>query len=256
MCLILFAWQHHPDYRLVLAANRDEFYARPTAPADFWDEAPQVLAGRDLVGGGTWLGVTRGGRFAAVANVRDPSDRRAGTPSRGLLPLGFLRGSQPPAAFLAKVARKSGGYRGFNLLAGDRHTLAWYSNREGAVRGLPPGLYGLSNAALDTPWPKVRRGKAALAGLLSRGGPLDPEALFALLADRTRPPDGELPDTGVGLAWERTLAPAFIVGPDYGTRAATVLLVGRDGMVTFTERRFERDPGRWKEARHAFHLAA
>lgn len=254
MCLILFAHDIHPDYRLILAANRDEFYARPAAAAAFWDEAPDLLAGRDLAGGGTWLGVTRCGRWAAVANVRDPSDQRQGTPSRGRLVADFLRGGQAPLAFLAEAAARGDAYRGFNLLTGDADTLGYGSNRPGEARSLPPGLYGLSNAVLDTPWPKVVRGKAALSGLLTRPGPPDPQDLFALLADTTRPPDALLPDTGVGLERERLLSPAFIASPSYGTRASTVVLIGRGGKATFVERSFDGAPDRWSEVRHDFRL--
>lgn len=255
MCLILFAHDIHPDYRLVLCANRDEFYARPTAPAAFWEEAPQLLAGRDLVGGGTWLGITRSGRLAAVSNIRDPADRRAGTPSRGRLTADFLRGSRAPLDYLAEAVRRGSGYKGFNLLAGDAGTLAYGCSREGTVRQLPPGLYGLSNAVLDTPWPKVVSGKATLAELLAAPGPIDVAALFALLADTACPPDALLPDTGVGLEWERTLSPRFIASPAYGTRASTVVLIGRGGEATFVERSFDGASDRWTEVRHDFHLS-
>lgn len=244
MCLVLLAYEAHPAYRLILAANRDEFYERPTAPAAFWEDAPDVLAGRDLLHGGTWLGVTRAGRVAAVTNFRDPRSKRDGALSRGLLVGDFLRGGQTPGAYLAGLAPRGGDYNGFNLLAGDASGFYYYSNREGVPRELKPGVYGLSNHLLDTPWPKVGRVKEAaaaaieaLAGMADgRGGALAPETFFDILAERAQAADERLPDTGVGLEVERMLSPLFIVSPAYGTRSSTVVLVGREGRVTFAER--------------------
>jgi len=249
MCLILFAHKVHPDYPLVLAGNRDEFYARPTAPAGFWPESPELLAGRDLVGGGTWLGVTRSGRLAAVANYRQPEARQRSVRSRGQLTVDFLRGTTAPADYLATVARRREDYRGFNLLAAAGGEIAYYSNLEGVVRILPPGIYGLSNALLDTPWPKVVGGKAALAAILAAPGPPDPEPLFALLSDTTRPADSLLPETGVGLERERVLSSRFVLSADYGTRASTVVLVDRKGEAVFVERSFGRSPAFRQEVR-------
>lgn len=246
MCLILWSWRQHPDYPLILAANRDEFYARPTAPADFWPEAPQVLAGRDLVGGGTWLGVTREGRWAAVTNYRDPSDPARGGPSRGALVRDYLTEALAPEAYLREVADRAAAYAGFNLLAGSREELWYFGSREGIVRRLSPGLYGLSNGLLDAPWPKVARGRAALAEALARPGEPEPETLLALLSDPSRPPDHHLPDTGVGLEWERVLSARFIASPTYGTRSSTVLLLG-SGRLIFIER--TSPPGALGEAR-------
>jgi uncharacterized protein with NRDE domain len=252
MCLILFSYKQHPVYPLILAANRDEFLERPTAPADFWPDAPTVLAGRDLVGGGSWLGVTRGGRLAALSNYRDFSRREKGERSRGLLVSDFLRGEKGPAAYLEQVAQERGSYKSFNLLVGDRLELYCYSSRRDGIRRLTPGLYGLSNHLLDTPWPKVERGKEALAALLAQGGNPHPEDLFALMADTARPDDALLPDTGIGLEWERILSSPFIVSPRYGTRSSTVVLFGGDGAGTFIERTFRGDPRQWSEVRHAF----
>lgn len=242
MCLIIFAWQAHPRYRLVLAANRDEFRDRPAARADFWPETPGLLAGRDLKGGGTWLGVTREGRLAAVTNYRDPRSYREGAPSRGHLVTEFLRGDLSPATFLDGLRHGGEGYNGFNLLAGDREELWYYSNRGGAPAEVAPGIHGLSNHLLDTPWPKVERGREALARLLAGGREPATEELFALLADRAQAPDQFLPDTGVGIERERLLSPLFIDAPGYGTRSSTLLLVGHDGAVTFIERSFD-SPG-------------
>ena len=254
MCLILFAHRVHPDQPLILAANRDEFYDRPTAPAAFWEESPEVLAGRDLLRGGTWLGVSRGGCFAVVSNFRDPDETETGKRSRGLLVSEFLQGEAPPGPFLRQVAGQRKDYRSFNLIAGTPEEIWYYSNREDRVRRLEPGLYGLSNHLLDSPWPKVVRVKQALSELLEESGAIRPENLFSIMTDTRRPPDAHLPDTGVGLERERLLAPPFIVSPDYGTRSTTVLLFGSDGTATFVERSFERSPVRRREVRHRFTL--
>lgn len=234
MCLILLAWQSHPDYPLVVAANRDEFFARPTAPAGWWPDAPQVLAGRDLQGGGTWMGVTRNGRFAALTNYRDPDAFQEGMASRGELVAAFLRGDEAPEAYLQAVAQRLPDYNPFNLLVGDRHGLWYLGSREHAPpRPLAPGVYGLSNHLLDTPWPKVQRAKSALATALQALPERTP--LFDLLRDRRHAPDAELPRTGVSLEWERLLSAAFVHSPDYGTRSATVLLLEHGGDALLEE---------------------
>lgn len=242
MCLILLAYRQHPDYALVVAANRDEFYERPSLPAHLWEDAPEVLAGRDLRAGGTWLGVTRTGRFAAVTNVREPGQPEAPR-SRGELPQAFLLSTTPSAHYAARIEHNA--YAGFNLLHWDGETLYYSSNRAPA-RPLPPGIYGLSNASLDSPWPKVETGVKALERALSREDL--GEALLDLLEDRGQPPDEALPDTGVGLELERLLAPCFIRSERYGTRASTALLLGADGHGELIERNFDaRGPS---ETRH------
>ncbi len=252
MCLILFAWRAHEAFPFILAANRDEFYERPTAPADFWEESPDLLAGRDLKAGGTWLGVTRQGCVAAITNYRDPASLKPGAPSRGEMVSGFLRGREGPEAYLDGLAPVAGRYNGFSLLLGNLSELFVYSNR-GARFAVEPGVHGMSNHLIDSPWPKVVRGKAALAGLLGEPGGPSPEALLDLLADRSRPPDRELPDTGVGLEWERILSPLFIESPSYGTRSSTVLIVGRSGQATFVERLFQGGAP-WMTARFNFRI--
>lgn len=248
MCLILFAHEAHPEYRLVVAANRDEFYERPTAPAGWWEDAPRVLAGRDLRSGGTWLGITPGGRFAAVTNYREMEPAPPGTPSRGHLVGDFLRGEEPPAAYLGALSARAGEYAGFNLLVGDGSSLWYASNRGGGVAGLRAGVYGLSNGLLDTPWPKVERGRAALGEVVAEGGGIDPEALFRILWDAEPAPDPLLPETGVGIERERMLSSPFIASPTYGTRASTVLLVRRDGTAAFVERTVVPGRPEWSEA--------
>ncbi len=237
MCLVLWAYRQHPKYRLVLAANRDEFYARPSAPAHRWPEAPGVLAGRDLEAGGTWLGVSERGRLALVTNYREPDRRAAGRRSRGWLTRDFLLGSEPPAAYLKRVLAERNAYNGFNLLVGDTETLAYGSNRRDGVEVLSPGHYGLSNHLLGTRWPKVHRGLERFEQLLQTDA-IDPEALLALLADRTPAPDETLPKTGLGYEWERRLSAIFVVTSLYGTRSSTVLLWEKDGKLTFVERTY------------------
>lgn len=252
LCLIVFAWQAHPDFPLVLGANRDEFLDRPTRPAAFWPEQPDLLAGRDLKGGGTWLGITRSGRIAAVTNYRQGTAPRTDLRSRGLLVTGFLAADRSPEAHLAMVASERDAYDGFNLLAGNGRELHYLSNRGGAPQPVAAGVHGLSNALLDTPWPKVERAKAALATLLDRDRDALVDAVLALLADRVRPADHELPSTGVSREWERCLSPVFITSPDYGTRCSTVLLVDRHGHVTFVERSFDHASGSSTDAVYGF----
>ncbi len=238
MCLILLAWDSHPDYSLIVAANRDEFYERPTAPAAFWADAPAVLGGRDLQAGGTWLGIDRRGRIAAVTNYRQGQRETATTHSRGRLVSDFLTMEIPPGDYLKHVEREADRFNGFNLMVGDTRELLYFSNREGRQRTLKPGIYGLSNHLLDSPWPKVTSGKSALGALVQRGGPGLTAELFALLSDRRQAADELLPETGIGHEWERLLSAAFISSEEYGTRSSTVVLVGRDGWVDFTERSF------------------
>lgn len=233
MCLILLGWQAHLDYPLVVAANRDEFYARPTAPAGPWAEAPRLIAGRDLEAGGTWLGITETGRFAAVTNVREPGVP-AGRLSRGQLTRDFLLGQEAPATYLAQLSADD--YSGFNLLVGDGREMHYHSNRDGAPRRLKPGIYGLSNHLLDTPWPKLTTARQQFGRDLVRLPEREP--LFDLLADAEIVPDPALPNTGVPLEWERLLSAVFVRSEKYGTRASTVLTVSRRGNIHFEERSF------------------
>ena len=233
MCLILVAWQAHPTYPLVVVANRDEFYARPSAPAGPWPEDPRVTAGRDLEAGGTWLGLREDGRFAAVTNVREPGVPK-GIRSRGHLTRDFLLGDQPPGDFAGAVDGPA--HSGFNLLVADPEALWYRSNRDGAARRLEPGVYGVSNHLLDTPWPKLAASRKRFALALADLPSLEP--CFAILADREIVPDEALPTTGVSLEWERLLSAVFVQSPDYGTRASTVLARRRDGPILFEERRF------------------
>jgi uncharacterized protein with NRDE domain len=237
MCLILIACQVHPRYPLILAANRDEFYQRPTAAAAFWPDAPQILAGRDLVRQGTWLGITRSGRFAALTNYRDPHAARRNAPSRGELVSEFLRSEIRAEDYLERLRAETPAYNGYNLLFGNQDGLYCYSNKSGEAVRLAPGFHGLSNHLLDTPWPKVVRGKETLAKVVGNSD-FFREDLFAILADRTPAADELLPDTGVGLARERMLSSIFITSERYGTRSSTVLLIDANRQVSFSERSF------------------
>jgi uncharacterized protein with NRDE domain len=245
MCLIAVAWRAHPDFPLVVAGNRDEFFARPTEAAHWWDE-PELLAGRDLQAGGTWMGVTCAGRFAALTNHRDPSSQRPDAPSRGALVGSFLASASKPFAALDEIARDASRYNGFNLLAGQWQgddAGLWVVDETARVTALAPGVHGLSNARVDTPWPKVDHAIAGTREALASTGDADTliARLFALLDDRTIAPDDRLPHTGVSRDTERALSAPFIRMPGYGTRASTVLLVARDGRVTFVERLCEPD---------------
>jgi uncharacterized protein with NRDE domain len=224
MCLIVFAWQVVPGVPLVAAGNRDEYYDRPATPAGWWNDHPQVYAGRDLRGGGTWIGVTRDGRFAAITNIRAPLEKRTDVPSRGSLVADFLTGQASAEEYVAQISARAHLFNGFNLLVGDNSKLIWYSNGaddERNGRPLAPGVYGLSNGALDAPWPKVVRTKAQFASLLCQGAP--DAAYFEMLTDTTCASDCRLPRTGVSVERERILSAVCIESPDYGTRASTVV---------------------------------
>ena len=241
MCLIVFAWQMLPSTPLVAAANRDEFYDRPTAPANWWDDHPHVYAGRDLQAGGTWMGISRsdgcGNRFAALTNIRAPSERRTDAPSRGHLVSDYLASNLTPQEYVAQLAKTTGHYNGYNLLVGDRDTLIWFSNRgdDHPHNGQPllPGIYGMSNALLNDPWHKVVKTRAQFGSLLMQGAP--DEAYFDMLSDTTLAPDHRLPDTGVDVPTERMLSAICIHSPGYGTRASTLVRMPADAPAVLNE---------------------
>lgn len=234
MCLIVFAWRPGHAQPLIVAANRDEFYARPSLPLAQWSQAPQVYAGRDLEAGGTWLGIGANGRFAALTNIRDPHQPPA-RKSRGELVARFLCGDMPIDDYLTDVVGRSVEYAGFNLLVGNNHELWHFNSRESEAVMLQPGVYGLSNAGLDTPWPKLLKARSALERVLDDP---QPDVLLALLNDPQTADFAELPDTGVGLATEALLSSVFIASPTYGTRASTALIVQADGTRYMVERSF------------------
>jgi uncharacterized protein with NRDE domain len=241
MCLVLLAHRIDPAYRLVVAANRDEFFGRPAAPADYWAGAPDVLGGRDLEKGGTWMGIARDGRWAAITNFRDATQPAPGTRSRGELVANFLLDSMQPQSYVSSVERIAQRYAGFNLLVGDQLHLHYLSNRMDGPVVLTPGFHGLSNGLLHAPWPKVERGKLALRHALARAIGPDHliELLLAALADRSVAEDHALPHTGIDKDWEKRLSATFISAPGYGTRASTVILIAQDGEVHFRERSFD-----------------
>lgn len=236
MCLILFAIDSHPRFPLIVAANRDERYARPSRPLQWWPEASDLLAGKDLEAGGTWLGIARNGRFAAITNMREGVQRENWQRSRGELTRDFLLEDSSPADYATLAHAQGEHYAGFNLLVGDTQGLYYCSNRRELPRRLPAGVYGLSNDSLDTPWPKLVSGRAELRELLQSAP--STEALLRILADTRHPADDELPDTGVGIALERIFATRFIATEHYGTRASTVLLVDSTGNAEIVEQNF------------------
>jgi len=238
VCLILFAYRAHPLYPLVLAANRDEFYDRPSAPADFWPEHPGILGGRDLSAGGTWLGIHRSGKLAAITNYRDGKHQRVGN-SRGHLVSEFLRSHHNAVDHIASSRPSHPEYGGFNLLLFDSEGVHYASNRATVEARVEPGIHGLSNHLLDTPWPKVQGGKTALARLLAERHEAMNTGLFEILADRSEAAEHQLPRTGISPDWEKKLSAPFIHSPGYGTRASTVITLNRRGRLDFRERSFD-----------------
>ncbi|MCP4489096.1 MAG: NRDE family protein [Gammaproteobacteria bacterium] len=237
MCLILIALQQHKDYPLVVIANRDEFYARPTRSAHWWDDDPSIFAGQDLTAEGTWLGVNRRGRFAAVTNFREPGAMSPGELSRGGLTRGFLQSDLPAEEYLSQLQADFESYSGFNLLLGDDNGLWFASNRGQDISRISPGFYGISNGRFDEAWPKLESGKQALRRAVSTNQ--DSSQLMHILTDEQQADDALLPETGVAVEFERLLSSRFIRSPNYGTRASTLLRYTRQGNIEFTEKNFD-----------------
>lgn len=237
MCLILFAFQHHPDFPLIVSANRDEFYRRPTLPAHYWNEAPHIFAGKDLQAGGTWMGVTKTGRFAAVTNFRELSAPPEQAISRGALCSDFLNSNLHPEAYLKVIDQKKHRYSGFNLLLGDGQQLYNYSNRQGDIQALRPGIHGLSNGLLNENWPKVQRGKQTLEKTLTNSSSL--QAILPILFNKQQAKPSELPTTGVDDDTEQLLSSRFIQSPEYGTRTSTVCRIDRASNCDWLEQHFD-----------------
>jgi uncharacterized protein with NRDE domain len=243
MCLLVLAWNAHPRYRLVLAANRDEYHERPADALARWPQ-PDILAGRDRKAGGTWLGLDRARRFAVVTNFRELQRPRRSAPSRGRLIPEYLETPQTPESYLARLETDAPGYSGFNLLVGDHESLWYASNRmDRFAQALPAGVHGLSNEFLDSPWPKLQRVRRSFetwlgdeTGIAAQDETL--ERLFSMLADRTPAPEGS-PGTGLPADWERTLSSPFVTHPTYGTRCSTILLIEPSGALVMAERRFD-----------------
>ena len=252
MCLLVIAYKVHPKYQIIIAANRDEYYERPSESLNFWKDNPKILAGRDLKCFGTWLGITRDGRFSAVTNYRDPKAVKEGRPSRGLLVKEYLETDIRPGDYLKEVKKHAMEYNPFSLIVGDREELWYYSNKASDIKKLGSGIYGLSNHLLDTPWPKVKKAKLGIKKIIEEGD-VDVEKIFCLLKDRSIPPDDELPDTGVGYEKERMLSPIFIQSPDYGTRSSSVILMEKN-KVHFFEQNYLVSSSVAEEKRVEFHI--
>lgn len=253
MCLIAFAWDAHPDYRLLLAANRDELHQRPSQDMHWWPDQQDILAGRDLQAGGAWLAMSKSGRFATVTNYREGQQRRAGLESRGGLVTAFVAGKESPADFVAGIAGER--YAGFNLLAADDTGIWYVSNRGDGPRRLPAGVYGLSNATLDTPWSKLVRTRDALSGLIA-SDEVDETHLMRLLADRSVSPVSEIEQGHLPFELARAVTAPFIVTDQYGTRCTTVLRWNREGDVSLRERRFGAAGEKAGESEFRFSIAA
>lgn len=239
MCLIAFAYKVLPGYPLILLANRDEFYQRSTRRAQFWTEEgyPKILAGKDLEGGGTWMGITKKGKWAALTNYRDLSNRKTNPPSRGNIVLDFLKSDESASNYLNALQEKATEFNGFNLLLGTGDGVWHYNNVANAITSVPPGIHGLSNAFLDTPWPKLQIAKRKL-GHAIHTSKIDSDTLFAILADDKEANEKELPQTGLPQEWEKAVSSIFIKTEQYGTRCSTLLFIKEDGQVNFKERIF------------------
>ncbi|MBT2733429.1 NRDE family protein [Bacillus sp. ISL-7] len=240
MCLIVFAYRVHPVYKLLVAANRDEFYGRSTALAHYWEDRPDILAGRDLEKMGTWMGVTTSGRFAALTNYRDPKEVTEGKRSRGELVADALKHKGNIKDYMQSLVKKKDLYPGYNLLAGDGTELYYYSNKGQELQKVEPGIYGISNHLLNTEWPKVQKGKEGMSKIINGEQVELVERLLSLLQNADQAPDELLPHTGVSLEWERMLSPLFIKSGNYGTRSSTVMLMS-DKEIQYMERVFTKD---------------
>ncbi len=242
MCLIAFSYKTHPRYKLIVAANRDEFYQRPTRPAQFWTEEryPQILAGKDLKANGTWMGISKSGKWGALTNYRDPQNIKEKAPTRGTLVLDFLKTKNSAPQYLEELEGSAQNYNGFNLLAGDKDSLYHFSNENQKITEITPGIHGVSNALLDTPWPKLDQAKKELERVTSNQNP-DKEKLFEILKDPSKAPDDELPSTGIPYVWEKAISSVFIKTENYGTLCSTLLLIDYSGNVEFIERRYDSE---------------
>lgn len=255
MCIIFFAYKSHPQYKLILAANRDEYYDRPTQNARFWLDYPNVLGGRDLEKKGTWLGINKSGKFTAITNYRDFSLLVDNPISRGNIVRKFLIGDKSPKIYLEALKKGDHLYNPFNLLVGNRSSLYYYSNVENIIKELKPGIYGVSNSLLDVSWPKLTRGKEEFQSIINSKQKLNPEEFYDILSDKWVPQEEDLPDTGIGLEWERTLSSIFIESSNYGTRASTVLFIDNNNHVTFTEKSLVSvQTKEWNEVKYEFDI--
>jgi uncharacterized protein with NRDE domain len=238
MCLIFLSINNHPTYKLIVAANRDEFYERKTMPAHFWEDSPHILGGRDMEASGTWMAMSKQGKISMVTNYRDPHNINPMAPSRGKLVSDYLLNGDKPSEYLNQVEKKGKAYNGFNLVVGSPDELYYFSNYKEGVERIPNGLHGLSNHLLDTPWPKIERGAVKMQEILT-STEINPTELFEIMYDSQVAPDERLPQTGVGLERERMLSSMFIKSPNYGTRCSTVVMVDHGNNVFFSERVYD-----------------
>ena len=253
MCLLLISYKNHPRYKLIVAANRDEFYNRPASPAHFWEDKPELLAGKDFEAGGTWLGLTSSGKFSAITNYRDIKNLKKDAPTRGKLVTDFLSNNFSPVDYIKELEEKSDLYNGYNLIFGDIKKMNYFSNQTKKSIELTPGIYGLSNHLLDTPWYKVEKSKKSFSKILAKQD-IDYRDLFEILSDRSYPADDMLPDTGVGLKIERAVSPVFVATPYYGTRSSTVIFIDIDNHVTFAENSLNTVSGKWIKSSFEFEI--
>ncbi|MHB1687657.1 MAG: NRDE family protein [Ignavibacteriaceae bacterium] len=253
MCLLLISYKNHPKYKLIVAANRDEFYKRPASPAHFWGDTPDLLAGKDLEAGGTWLGLTKSGNFSAITNYRDMKNMKKDAPTRGKLVTDFLLNNFSPSNYSKLLKEKSDLYNGYNLIFGDKQSMNYFSNQTKTLIELTPGIYGLSNHLLDTPWYKVEKSKKSFSKVLMKKN-IDAGDLFEILSDTSIPPDDMLPDTGVGLDVERAVSPVFVATPSYGTRSSTVIFIDMENHVTFVEKSLNSVSGKWIKLSFKFEI--
>lgn len=241
MCLIVFAFHAHPDYPLLYAGNRDEFYERPTRPMHRWDTSPAIWAGRDEKAGGTWFGVNEQGTVAALTNIRDKRSIKPNAPSRGEIVPALLTDKSPLADRLALLDKKAPEYNGFNILLGNRHELYHYNSQSRRMAPVKPGVHAISNASLNTAWPKVEQAEKKMRELLKNGIATDSSALFGLMNDRTTYPLDKLPETGLDDEMEIAVSAAFIEAGDYGTRSTTVMKIGSNNRIELLERSFDTE---------------
>ncbi|UCH65026.1 MAG: NRDE family protein [Ignavibacterium sp.] len=251
MCLVVFAHNSHPNYKFIFAANRDEFYDRPTEQADFWKDRPDLLAGKDLKGGGTWMGITKAGKFAAITNYRDLYNIKEDAPTRGLLVTDYLLGDQSSEDYYDSLKKDLSDYNGFNLILGDLNNLYFFSTHADGLRKINTGVHGLSNAVLDTPWPKVEKSKKHFLKLMQHEE-LHAWELLSLLSDTRKAKEKDLPDTGVGIEWEKVLSSVFIQSPNYGTRCSTAVLIDNNNNVRFAEKTFFGNQGAFSNKDYNF----
>tara|TARA_R110002124_G_scaffold134129_1_gene296760 strand:+ start:10714 stop:11496 length:783 start_codon:yes stop_codon:yes gene_type:complete len=242
MCLIVFSYKTHPTYKLILAANRDELYERPTRAAQFWNEEgfPDILAGKDLKANGTWMGISKSGKWGALTNYRDPKNIKENAPTRGRLVLDFLKSEVSGKEYVSEVKNEAKEYNGFNLLLGEKDKLLHYSNESDQITEVSPGVHGVSNALLDTSWPKIDQAKQELKKVTS-SEKFDKEELFQILKNPEKAPDDKLPSTGIPYEWEKAISSIFIKTDNYGTLCSTLLLIDYDGNAAFTERRYDAE---------------